>query len=47
MDILNIARAIKKMSVTEIRDFISENYYKQYSMERLGKKRFILYLQTN
>ena len=47
MDILNIARAIKKMSVTEIRDFISENYYKQYSMKRLGKKRFILFLQTN
>ena len=28
MYILNIARAIKKMSVNEIRDFIFENYYK-------------------
>ena len=26
---LNIARAIKKMSVNEIRDFIFENYYKR------------------
>ena len=25
---LNIARAIKKMSVNEIRDFIFESYYK-------------------
>ena len=25
---LSIARAIKKMSVNEIKDFISENYYK-------------------
>ena len=28
MYILNIARAIKKMSANEIRDFIFENYYK-------------------
>ena len=41
---LNIARAIKEMSVNEIRHFIFENYYKQiafskensyYSMKRL------------
>ena len=50
MNILNISRAIKKMSVNEIRDFIFENYYKRiefskensyYSMKRL-KKRFIV-----
>ena len=29
MYILNIARAIKKMSVNELRDFIFENYYKR------------------
>ena len=46
---LNIVRAIKKMSVNEIRDFIFENYYKQngfskensyYTLKRLKKKRF-------
>ena len=26
---LNIAKAIKKMPINEIRDFIFENYYKQ------------------
>ena len=50
MYILNIARAIKKMSVNEIRDFIFKNYYMKigfskensyYSMKRL-KKRFIV-----
>ena len=50
MYILNIARAIKKMSITEIRDFVFENYYQRigfskensyYSMKRL-KKRFIV-----
>ena len=44
---LNIIRAIKKMSVNEIIDFIFENYYKQngfskessyYSTKRLKKK---------
>ena len=49
MYILNIASAIKKMSVKEIRDSIFENYYKRigfskennyYSMKRL-KKRFV------
>ena len=43
---LNIARAIKKMTVNEIRDFIFENCYKRigfykeeshYSMKRLKK----------
>ena len=46
MYILNIARAIKKMFVNEIRDFIFENYHKiigffkensYYSMKRLKK----------
>ena len=47
---LNIARAIKKMSINEIRDIreIFENYYKQngfskensyYTLKRLKKKR--------
>ena len=34
MYILNIARAMKKMPVKEIKEFIFENYYKQI------KKRF-------
>ena len=53
MYILNIARAIKKLSVNEIRDFIRKNYYKRigfskensyYSMKHLKKKkRFVAY----
>ena len=48
---LNIAGAIKKMSVNQIRDFIFENYYKRnefskpnnyYSMKRLKKKDLLL-----
>ena len=51
MYILNIAKAIKKISVNEIRDFIFENYYKRivfskenssYSMEYLKKKVLLL-----
>ena len=51
MYILNIAQAIKKMSVNEIRHFIFENYYKRiayskensyYSMKSLKRKRFIV-----
>ena len=47
MYILNIAKALKKRSVNEIKDFIFENYYKRigfskessyYSMKRLKKK---------
>ena len=43
---LNITKAIKKMSVNEIRDFIFENYYKRigfskrnshYSMKRFNE----------
>ena len=50
MYIQYFARAIKRMSVSEIRDFIFENYYKRfgnskensyYSIKRL-KKRFIV-----
>ena len=50
MYILNIARAIKKIPVNEIKDFIFENCYKRirfskkssyYSMKRL-KKRFVV-----
>ena len=49
MYILNIARAIKKTSVNEIRDFIIENYYKRigfsredsyYSMKKIYEKDF-------
>ena len=48
---LNIARAIKTMSVNDIRDFIFENYYKRtgfskegsyYSMKQLKRKDFVL-----
>ena len=48
---LNIVRAIKKISVNEIRDFIFENYYKRigfskensyYSMKRLKRKDLLL-----
>ena len=51
MYILNIAKAIKKISVNEIKDFIFENYYKRivfskenssYSMEYLKKKVLLL-----
>ena len=30
MCVLNVARAVKKKSVNEIRDFIFENYYKKF-----------------
>ena len=52
---LNISRAIKKMSVSEVRDFTCENYYKRigffkensyYSMKRLKKKIYCC-LQTD
>ena len=51
MYIINITRAIKKMSVKEIRDFIFENYCKRMGFfyrkqllfnEMLGKKRFVV-----
>ena len=51
MYILNIASAIKNMSVNEIRDFSFEDYYKQigfskensyYSMRRLKKNLLLL-----
>ena len=55
MNILNIARAIKKISANEIKDFILENYYKLtgfskeiscYSMNCMKKKIYGC-LQTN
>ena len=55
MYILNIASAIKKMSVNEIRNFIFENYYKQiafskenshYSMKPQEKKIYNFLLQN-
>ena len=51
MYILNIASAIKKMTVNELRDFMFENYYKQirfvkernhYSMECLKRKGLLM-----
>ena len=51
MYILNITKAMKKMSVNEIKDFIFENYYKRigfskensyYSMKRLKRKDLLL-----
>ena len=50
MYILNIVKAIKNMSVNEIRDFIFGNYYKRirfskensyYSMKRIKKYIYI------
>ena len=55
MHILNIAKAIKKMSINEIRNFIFENVYKRiefskesiyYSIKPL-KKNFYCCSQTN
>ena len=51
MYILNITKAMKKISVDEIKDFIFENYYKRigfskensyYSMKRLKRKDLLL-----
>ena len=51
MYILNIANAIKKMTVSELRDFMFENYYKRirfvkernyYSMECLKRKDLLM-----
>ena len=51
MYILNIIKAIKTMSINEIKDFVFENYYKRlgfskessyYSMKRLNKKDLLL-----
>ena len=39
MHILNIASAIKKMSVNELKEFIFENYYKRIRF--IKKKIFI------
>ena len=48
---LNIVRAMKKMSVNEIREFVFEDYHKRigfskessyYSVKRLKKKSFIV-----
>ena len=56
MYILNVTRAIKKMSVNEIKDFIFQNYYKQiefskensyYSMKHLKKKIIVACKQIN
>ena len=54
MYILNIFRAMKKMTVNELRDLIFENDYKRigfvkeksyYSMKRL-KRKYLLLLET-
>ena len=50
MYILNIAKAIKKISINEIKDFIFENYYKRtgfskessYYLIKRSKKRLIV-----
>ena len=34
MYVLNSVRAIKKMSVNEIKDFIFENYYKRIGLSK-------------
>ena len=53
MYVLNTARAIKKMSVNELIDFIFEKYYKRiwfscyYSMKLLKKRFIVAYKQIN
>ena len=56
MYILNIARATKKISVSQIRSFIFGNYYKRigfskesnyYSMKSLKEKKIYCCFQTN
>ena len=56
MYILNIPKAIKKMTDNEIRDFLFKNYYKQigfskessyYSMKRLKKDFVVACKQIN
>ena len=56
MSIINIATAITKISVNEIRDFIFENYFKRmafskkhdyHSMKCLEKKKIYCCLQIN
>ena len=51
MYILNIAKAIKEMSINEIKDLVFKNYYERigfpkeknyYSMKRLKKKDLLL-----
>ena len=51
MCILNITRAVKIMSVNEIRDFTFDNYYKRtqfskessyYSVKGFKKKKFVV-----
>ena len=39
LNIINVASAIKRISVNEIRDFVFENYYKQI---RFSKKTVII-----
>ena len=34
MNVLNIASAIKKMSINEMRDFIFESYYKRIGFSK-------------
>ena len=36
MYILNISRAIKKMSVNKVRDFIFENYYERIGFSKVN-----------
>ena len=51
MYILNVVKAIKKMSISEIKNFLLENYYKRtgfskensyYSIKRLRTKKIIV-----
>ena len=56
MYILNIATAIKKMKIKDLKDFILENYYQRngyteessyYSIKRQKKKKIYHSLQPN
>ena len=45
MYILNIARAIKKISVTEIKEFLSENYCKRIGFSKQNNYYLIKHLK--
>ena len=45
MDIVNIASAIKKLTIKELRDFIFENYYKRIGFSE--KKKQLLFNEAS
>ena len=47
MYILNIVKAIKKMSINEIKDFNFENYYKRIGFSKESSYHLIEHLKKN